>query len=420
MKNKIKNIITTTLVSATALSAIGAGVCGTKTVQNTKDTSMLNTKMEVLDTTHAIAPNDKIGKIVETSNLNNNTQKIQFLNNQISEAEIENSITLPTQNGENFNLFVLSSTPYVTFSSNDNSIGINVRFTTESSSSENIISSKEEQIKMNNLALKRSMLMLYANEIYNENVNLSNENKILIANNLKVINENTPSQENKNTNIDQAISSIDQIISIIEANLNNNSCYYQTNLNSSFNNMVSNTSSSSSEIQINENTNNQDIARKIACTLNYCNTSNSAQQINSRQQNRSITQNSTSLSEQNSTNSNSNNNLNNQTNSSDNNIKNTSRRTPYSVRQRNISRQNQISNDVQTNLNNENINNRRYNSRNYQRNINMPEQNKTIRATRTPEIQTPEEYTTQTTSVENSSPRASRVPFRASSNYIQR
>lgn len=317
MKSKIKKIITTTIISAVSLTAIGCGTNNNKIAKNINKSmddfvSSIN-NLDYVETSSAKTPTNKsIGKIVETSANNNNTMQIktngnhiQFLNNNISEAEIENTITIPSERTDNFNLFVLSSTPFVTFTSDDNeSLNINVKFSTDQIEE----TSDEIESKINSLIVKRSILMIYVNEIYNGNVTLSEENKLAINAYVNVIKENTSflngnrgmvknqlslasdlvsSESNDNlinyyiiksgealetraNKLDSTISAIDSIINIIEANLTNTSTYYQTNLSVTYNNLISNIDKNSNVNEITENSTNAEIASKIACTLDFC------------------------------------------------------------------------------------------------------------------------------------------------------
>ncbi len=53
--------------------------------------------------------------------LNGKNSTVQFLNNNIDEVEIENTITRPAQRSDNFKLFVLSDSPFISLTSDDNS-----------------------------------------------------------------------------------------------------------------------------------------------------------------------------------------------------------------------------------------------------------------------------------------------------------
>ena len=135
MKN-FKKILTGTLVSVVSATAIG---CTTNTNNLAKniDRSMAEfvssiNKLDYVDTNSKSS--EKIGKIVETSvaspydnrtkdikkrKITSTGNTISFLNDNVSEAEIENTITRPSERNNDFNLFVLSDIPFVTLTSED-------------------------------------------------------------------------------------------------------------------------------------------------------------------------------------------------------------------------------------------------------------------------------------------------------------
>ena len=334
MKNKIKKIITTAVVSAVSLTAIGCGTNESKLAKNI-DKSMEDfvssiNNLDYVETASATAPSGKIGKIVETAatadislKIKTDGNRIQFLNNNISEAEIENTITIPSERTDNFSLFVLTTTPYVSFSSDDNN-SVNVKFSTNHIQE----TSDEIESKINSLIIKRSILMIYVNEIYNGNVNISSENKQAINAYVNVIKENTSflngnrgmvknqlnlasnlvtsetndnlinyyliksseALETRSNKLDSTISAIDSIIKIIEDNLTTTSTYYQTNLSGTYNNLITKIDTSvNTDAEITENSTNQEIANKIACTLDFCSNKET-------QENKNITQNQTNSS----------------------------------------------------------------------------------------------------------------------------
>ena len=174
MKNKIKKIVTTSLLSAVALSAIGCSTTNNKVAKKI-DKSMAEfvssiNRLDYVDTSSENS--SKIGKIVETSNTTS------FLNNDAATLNIENTITRPSERSDNFKLFVLSNQPYISLTSNDNStsLDISLKFSTDQIEE----ASDEINENINNLILKRSILMIYVNEIYNGNITLSEENKTAI------------------------------------------------------------------------------------------------------------------------------------------------------------------------------------------------------------------------------------------------
>ncbi len=304
MKNKIKKIITTSLISAVSLTAIGCSSSNNKLAKNI-DKSMAEfvssiNKLDYVDTSTETS-NDKIGKIVETSGSSSNG--ISYLNENISELEIENTITRPTERTDNFKLFVLSSRPYISLTSDDNStsLDINLKFSTD------LIEQTSDEIneKINTLILKRSILMIYVNEIYNGNVTLTEENKVAINAYVNVIKENTSflngnrgmvknqlgiasdlvesdkneslvnyyiiksgeALETRSNKINSTISAIDSIIDILENNLSVNSTYYNTKLSSTYQNILTNLKSESTTS--NADSSNIEIANKIAESLNF-------------------------------------------------------------------------------------------------------------------------------------------------------
>ena len=364
MKSKIKKILTSTILSAVSITAIGCSSGNTKLAKNIDNgmaefVSSIN-KLDYVDTSSSNHNNNKIGKIVETSandkfdksfaKIKTEGNQTQFFNNQISELEIENTITRPEERDDNFKLFVLSESPYISLTSDDNvaNMNINIKFSTDKIEkvSDNISS------KINKLILKRSILMIYVNELYNNNVNLTNEDKVAInayvnvikenasylkgnrgmvknqlnlANNLveKESNENLinyyiiksgEALETRSSKIDSTISAIDSIIEIIENNLTTSSPYYDVNLNDKYDEIIENIDNSSvgKDIEIDENSSNIDIADSIIFSLNVnknkCCDKNSNNIVNSKN-------NSTQVNSQNSNNqTNNKTNRNNQTN----------------------------------------------------------------------------------------------------------
>lgn len=315
MKEKVKKILTTTLLSAATISAVGCGVNGNKLAKNI-DKSMADfvSSINNLDYVETGKPaNDKVGKIVETGSslygtgthrISAEGNQIKFLNNNVSETEIENTITKPTERKDDFKLFVLSETPFISLTSNDNNanLSFNIKFSTNKIEE----TSTEIDEKINTLILKRSILMIYVNEIYNGNVTLSEENKTAINAYVNVIKENTSflngnrgmvknqlklatdlvedgknenlvnyyiiksgeALENRASKLDSTISAIDSITKIIEDNLSSTSTYYNTKLSDTYQNIISNINSNSNT-QINANSSNKEIADSISNSLNF-------------------------------------------------------------------------------------------------------------------------------------------------------
>ena len=408
MKSKVKKIITATIVSAMSLTALGVGVKTQNNDNNNEKIIQNYTFRKDFEKTSAITPNKNIGKIVETSTDNQikyytNDKQIQFLNNDIKEAEIENNITLP-QNYDRFNLFVLSTTPFVSFSNNNDNdeFKINVRFNTDKTiETQQSSLNYEDKEKLNTYNLKRSILLIYANEIYNNNVNFSNETKNEINTHIETLSTST---ENKTISLDAKIDAINSIISIIENNLTPGSIYYQKNINSNINNLTNN---SSIVDKISETSTNQDIANKIACVLNEkCSSSeNNTSTLNQTQQ-RSIEHNNNINPLQNTTTNTpeyQNNNLNTQNPAyRRNNLR-------YRRKNRTNSNINTKSNEIMENQ----INTRETYNNNF-RNNNMQE-TKTMRADRTNENISQEKYTNTTN--QNDISRASRMPYQSTNNF---
>lgn len=407
MKNKVKKIITATIVSAMSLTALGVGVKTQNNDNNNEKFVQNYTFRKDFEKTSAITPNKNIGKIVETSTDNQikyytNDRQIQFLNNDIKEAEIENNITLP-QNYDRFNLFVLSTTPFVSFSNNNDNdeFKINVRFNTDKTieTQQNSLNYEDKE-KLNTYNLKRSILLIYANEIYNNNVNFSNETKNEINTHIETLSTST---EDKTISLDAKIDAVNSIISIIENNLTPSSIYYQKNINSNINNLTNN---SSNVDKISETSTNQDIANKIACVLNgKCSSSeNNASTLNQTQQ-RNIEHNNNINPLQNTTTNTpeyQNNNLNTQNPAyRRNNLR-------YRRKNRTNSNINTKSNEIMENQ----INTRE--TYNTLRNNNMQE-TKTMRADRTNENISQEKYTNTTN--QNDIGRASRMPYQSTNNF---
>jgi len=330
MKNKIKKILTATIVSAVSFTAIGCGTNNTKLAKNIDNSmaefiSSINNLDYVETGAKASSTNDKVGKIVETSapmfesNKTNTSQKLlansneKFLNESATNSYLENTITKPQERSDNFKLFVLSESPFITLTSNDNdaNLNFNVKFSTNKIET----TSTEIESKINTLILKRSILMIYVNEIYNNNVNLTEENKIAINAYVNVIKENTSylkgnrgmvknqlklasnlvsSEQNENlvnyyiiksgealetrvNKLNSTIEAIDSIINIIENNLTNNSSYYKTNLSNTYNNILSNLSTNKSNpSELTKDSSNVDVAKSIADSLNFTNLNNTS------------------------------------------------------------------------------------------------------------------------------------------------
>lgn len=294
MKEKLKKIMITTLCSMTAGTAIGCANGNTKIAQKINNgvndfVASIN-KLDFVDTNST----SNIGKIVSAANERN------VFNTLAKNTNIENTITTPSERTDNFKLYVLSSTPYISLTSNDNEINLSMQFSTEKIET----TSDDINENINKLILKRAILMIYVNEIYNGNVNLTEENRKAINAYVNVIKENASflngnrgmvknqlglasnlieqdtnndivnyyiiksgeALEIRSNKIDSTLSAIESIISILEQNLTESSCYYQNTLTTTYNNMLSNMSSNTEST--NENT---ELAKTIAESINMVN-----------------------------------------------------------------------------------------------------------------------------------------------------
>lgn len=304
MKKQLKKILTTTLVSAATIAAVGCGSPNTKLANNIdKGMAEFVSSINNLDYVETAATetnaDNKIGKIVETAA---NALDDQYLTQTLEELNIENSITHPSERSDNFKLYVLSASPFISFTSDDNTASINMQLNFSTNKIEE--ASTEINEKVNNLILKRSILMIYVNEIYNNRVELSEENRIAINAYVNVIKENASflngnrgmvknqltlandlASNNSNNNlinyyiiksgealetrsskIDSTISAIDSIIDIIENNLTPASIYYSSSLSTTYDDLISNISNSNNTIS---NTENKELADNISASLKF-------------------------------------------------------------------------------------------------------------------------------------------------------
>lgn len=305
MKNKFKKIVTTALITMTATSAIGCATTNTKIAKKINNgVEDFVSSINNLDYVETNNTKSNLGKIVSAANENSLYSKVA------SNTNIENTITRPTERSDNFKLYILSESPFISLTSDDNNVSLSMQFSTEKieTTSDNI----NENI--NKLILKRAILMIYVNEIYSGNVNLTDENRKAINAYVNIIKENASflngnrgmvknqlgmasdlinnkSEDNivnyyiiksgealeiRSNKIDSTISAIDSIISILEQNLTSSSCYYQNNLTNSYQNMITN---------MNNNTlKNEDeiLAKNIAESIDLISINNNNSSINSR------------------------------------------------------------------------------------------------------------------------------------------
>ena len=119
MESKLKKIITASIVGTFSIVSIG---CSTNknTLAKHIDKSMADfvSSINNLDYVDTSTPSKDIGKIIETSSTDTTTS--QYLNNTINHKNVENTIISPSEHADNFKLFVLSDTPFISLTS-DNS-----------------------------------------------------------------------------------------------------------------------------------------------------------------------------------------------------------------------------------------------------------------------------------------------------------
>lgn len=292
MNNKIKKIMATTLISMTATSAIGCATSNTKLAHKINNgVEDLVSSINNLDYVETNTKNSNLGKIVSAVNESNFYTKIA------SDSNIENTITRPSERTDNFKLYILSSSPYISLTSDDNNnMDLRIHFSTEKIEN----TSDDISEKINQLILKRAILMIYVNEIFGGNVTLNDENRKAINAYVNIIKENTSflngnrgmvknqlgiannlisnqsddslinyyiiksgeALETRSSKFDSTISAIDSIISILEQNLSPGSCYYQNNLTSAYENMMNKVNNTTL------NTEDETLAKNIVDSIN--------------------------------------------------------------------------------------------------------------------------------------------------------
>lgn len=315
MEKKIKKIMMTTFVSVASLTAIGCGATNTTLAKNINKgmdefVSSIN-NLDYVDTSSKADTN--IGKIVSASAYSEQKYIAPYTNSTV----VENTITRPSERSDNFKLYVLSETPYVTLTSDDSSTSMNLSMHFSTEKIEN--TSDEISEKINELILKRSILMIYANEIHNGNVNLSEQNKTAINAYVNVIKENasflkgnkgivknqlnlasdllnTNNSDNlvnyyiiksgealeiRSNKIDSTISAIDSIIDIVEQNLSPSSAYYQTNLSDKYDSLLT----QNNQTQTETNSENSILAKSIRDSLAFSSQTQQAQNNKTTQEN---------------------------------------------------------------------------------------------------------------------------------------
>lgn len=297
MKENIKKIMITTLCSMTIGTTIGCANSNTKIAQKINNgvddfVSSIN-KLDYVDTQNT---SSNLGKIVSAYN------ETKLFNSIARNTNIENTITKPSERTDNFKLYILSETPYISLTSTDNSVNLSMQFSTEK------IETTSEDIseKINKLILKRAILMVYVNEIYSGNVTLTEENKKAINAYVNAIKENASflngnrgmvknqlglasdliqsdtnndiinyyiiksgeALEIRSNKIDSTLSAIESIITILEQNLNESSCYYQNTLTTKYDNMIADINNSTNTMN-----DNSELAKSIAESINMINPS---------------------------------------------------------------------------------------------------------------------------------------------------
>lgn len=261
MNKNFKKIAITTVLSVASLSAIGCGQ--TNKISNKNLTQYTNEASSNLknyaNKKEANTSQNQLGKIVSAAAYNEQ----KYISPKQTSSSIENSISSQSPNEFGFRLYILSNMPFTNITTEDSTLN-NTNQATQT---------PNEQ--MNELNLKRSVLMIYVNEIQNGNVNLTQENKDEINRQIEIINQNNVfknsesttynlprNSQNQNENISSTISAVDSILNIIETNLTSSSKYYQTNLSQNYGSFVSNTNES------NMCDDNCLIAQNIAKSLN--------------------------------------------------------------------------------------------------------------------------------------------------------
>ena len=270
MKNKIKKILTTSLISAVTLTTISATgnsqIARQKLVETkafTNQNSIVNeTKNDVFSTNQS---RHQVGKIVETSTISNdnlNTYTRSNGANYLADKPDTIEDNLISNSNSQTSLFVLSETPFITFSSDDNSSRFNmfIKFTrgenlkpantanANNQTNTNISTeTNTTQNTSNELNYKRAILSIYTSELYNGNINLSEAAKTKL--------------ENQLNNSTDTLTNINSVISILENNLSSSSPYYGKNLNNLSLQTISSSSSSAYK----------DVADKIVKTFSLNN-----------------------------------------------------------------------------------------------------------------------------------------------------
>lgn len=327
MKNKIKKIVT-----ATILSAVGATTIATLSGSEKLACPQHCKAISVYSGTGVSS--SKIGKIIETSSpVSYNTFSSANNYNYLSQsADIETNISSIPEITGSFQIYFLSNTPSVMLSSNSSNYSNSMNYRQNFSNQ-----------KLNELVTKKAILMVYLNELNQNNVNLSNEDKIQLGEYVKTLKNRSSRTATPyyNQSIDSKINTIDAMINIFESRLASTSSFTQSKLTS----LVQ--TNNNANYEIDANSSNSEIANSILSALNLSQTQTSTEQNNPTTNSQTMSRlNQTRTQEQNRiNNSNPNTNLNNQNNPQTTSTENNSRF---------ISRRNNMNNINNTNNINEN------------------------------------------------------------------
>lgn len=226
MKNKIKKILTTSLVSAMTITTLSAGATKLLCPEHNELANANHIQNEnVASIQETISNNtnkNKIGKIVETSVFENdgfNTYTrpngATYLNNT---SDTQTSSNTLNSNENSMSLFVLSESPYIELSNDNNGSRLSM-YINFSKDSFKVNPTSYTQNSDSNYCFKQAILTMYTNELYNGNISLSADKQTEIESLLAE--SNNPSANR-----------IDRLIDILESSINSNSSYYGKNLSS--------------------------------------------------------------------------------------------------------------------------------------------------------------------------------------------
>lgn len=386
MNKNLKKIMVTTMFSVASLSAIGVGQPNKlMSKNNNKPINEISSKTDSKETQQS----SNLGKIISASAYNDR----QYISPKLQSNSIEENISNQTNTESGFKLFILSNIPFVNISTDENN-------TTQKTTRQ----TQTNELNFNNeLNLKRSILMVYVNEIKNGNVNLSETDRNEINKHIETINQNKSFENyqtynlSKTTNSNSTIYAIDSIIKIVEDNLSPTSKFYNSDFSKNYGNFTNtqaNISNPNDNISIAQNIANA-LKMNINTNLNLNNNQPSINQndnistLEENYLNNKNTQNSSNISTIEHNNSNLNQNIN--RNYIQNQQQNTSGHLTKDIKESDRTN----TSTTRRNLNNQNITSQTGTPR-------------TIRATRIPERNSTEN-TVRTTSENN----AVRVPYRA-------